>query len=113
MKLLIITAIKVFDKDVKQMLKQADVKTFSYKAVTGFKDISEESIESNWFGSEINENDSILYYAFVQDVDAFFTKVNSFNAKQETLSNIHVAVLNIENTIKKVKSHRIRETLKR
>jgi hypothetical protein len=98
MKLLIITAIKVFDKDVKQMLKQADVKTFSYKAVTGFKDISEESIESNWFGSEINENDSILYYAFVQvgNVDAFFAKVNSFNAKQETLSNIHVAVLNIE-----------------
>jgi hypothetical protein len=42
-----------------------------------------------------------------------FLKVNSFNAKQETLSNIHVAVLNIENTInKKVKSHRIRETLK-
>jgi hypothetical protein len=49
----------------------------------------------------------------IWNVDAFFTKVNSFNAKQETLSNIHVAVLNIENTIiKKVKSHRIRETLK-
>jgi hypothetical protein len=62
MKLLIITAIKVFDKDVKQMLKSRR-KTFSYKA--GFKDISEESIESK-FGSEINENDSILYYAFVQ-----------------------------------------------
>jgi hypothetical protein len=34
-----------------------------------------------------------------------FLKVNSFNAKQETLSNIHVAVLNIENTIKKKLNH--------
>jgi hypothetical protein len=31
MKLLIITAIKVFDKDVKQMLKQADVKPLATK----------------------------------------------------------------------------------
>ena len=39
MKLLIITAITAFDKDIKKMLKQADVKTFTYKDVTGFKDI--------------------------------------------------------------------------
>jgi hypothetical protein len=41
MKLLIISAIRAFDKDIK-MLKQADVKTFTYKEVTGSKDISEK-----------------------------------------------------------------------
>ena len=91
MKLLIITAIKVFYKDVKQMLKQADEKSFSCKAVTGFTDIIEESIESNWFRSEINENDSKGYYAFVK-----VGNVDAFNEKQETLSNIHVEVLNIK-----------------
>ncbi|SEA42299.1 hypothetical protein SAMN05443667_104158 [Flavobacterium gillisiae] len=98
MKLLIITAIAEFDAAVKKMLKQAEVKTFTYKAVTGFKDISEESIESNWFGSEMNENDSILYYAFVkkENVDTLIEKINEFNVIQESLSNIHVAVLNIE-----------------
>jgi nitrogen regulatory protein PII len=98
MKLLIITAIKAFDAAIKKMLKQAEVKTFTYKAVTGFKDISEESIESNWFGTEMNENESILYYAFVkkENVDTLIEKINEFNAIQESLSNIHVAVLNIE-----------------
>jgi nitrogen regulatory protein PII len=98
MKLLIITAIKAFDKDIKKMLKQADVKTFTYKEVTGFKDLSEEAIESNWFGSEINKNESMLYYAFVkkENVDLFFELVNKFNISQETLSHVHIAVLNIE-----------------
>ncbi|WP_395056254.1 hypothetical protein [Flavobacterium sp.] len=98
MKLLIITAIADFDKDIKKMLKQASVKTFTYKEVKGFNDILEESIESNWFGSEMNENESILYYAFVkkENVDLFFELVNGFKKKQESLSTIHVAVLNIE-----------------
>lgn len=98
MKLLIITAITAFDKDVKKMLKQASVKTFTYKAVKGFTDLSEEAIESNWFASEMNENESVLYYAFVkkENVDLFFDLVNEFNRKQQSLSNIHVAVLNIE-----------------
>ena len=66
MKLLIITAISTFEKDIKKMLKQAEVKTFSYKEVKGYKDISEEALENNWFASEINETESILFYAFVK-----------------------------------------------
>lgn len=98
MKLLIITGISAFEKDIKGMLKRAEVKSFSYKEVTGYKDIFEEAIESNWFASEINETESILFYAFVkkENVDLLFDLVSSFNEKQETLSHIHVAVLNIE-----------------
>ena len=98
MKLLIITAIAEFDAAIKKMLKQSDVKTFTYKTVTGFKDLSEEAIESNWFGSESNENESILYYAFVkkEKVDSFFELINTFNTEQKTATNVHVAVLNIE-----------------
>ena len=46
----------------------------------------------------MNENESILYYAFVkkENVDLFFDFVNEFNRKQQSLSHIHVAVLNIE-----------------
>jgi hypothetical protein len=98
MKLLIITAIAAFDKDIKKMLKLADVKTFTYKEVIGFKDLSGEAIESNWFGNENNECESVLYYAFIkkEKVDPFFELVNEFNGEQESLSNIHIAVLNIE-----------------
>lgn len=101
MKLLIITAVIAFEKDIKQILKQANVKTFTYKEVKGFNDISEEAIESNWFSAELNETESILFYAFVKkdNVDKLFDLVTEFNEKQETLSKIHVAVLNIEKSI--------------
>jgi nitrogen regulatory protein PII len=98
MKLLIITAISAFEKDIKKILKQAEIKTFSYKEVKGYKDISEQAVENNWFASEINETESILFYAFVkkENVDPLFDLVSSFNSKQETVSHIHIAVLNIE-----------------
>ncbi len=98
MKLLIITAIQEFEKEIKMILKNANVKTYSFKKVTGFKDISEESLENNWFAAEINETESILFYAFVpkENVDQVFDLVSEFNKKQESLSHIHLAMLNIE-----------------
>jgi hypothetical protein len=98
MKLLLITSIADFEKDIKKMLQKANVTTYSFKEVTGYRDISEEAIENNWFASELNETESILFYAFVkkENVDPLFNLVNEFNAAQESLSHIHVAVLNIE-----------------
>jgi hypothetical protein len=98
MKLLIINAISAFEKDIKLILKKADVKTFTYKEVRGYHDISAEAIESNWFASEINETDSLLFYAFVkkENVDKLFGFVANFNENQKMVSKIHVAVLNIE-----------------
>lgn len=98
MKLLIITAIKEFEKDVLKILKKGEVKTFTYKEVKGFKDLSEEDIEKNWFASEMNVNESILFYAFVkkENVDAVFELVKTFNNQQESMSQIHLASLNIE-----------------
>ena len=98
MKLLIITAVLDFEKDIKAMLKKSHVKTFTYKEVRGFTDLSEEAIESNWFATDMNETESILFYAFVkkENIDQLFDLVKEFNAKQETKSKIHIAVLNIE-----------------
>jgi hypothetical protein len=98
MKLLILTAIESFEKEIKMILKKANVKIYSFKKVTGFKDISEVAIENNWFATEINETKSILFYAFVrkENVDLCFDLVTDFNTKQKSLSHIHIAILNIE-----------------
>jgi nitrogen regulatory protein PII len=98
MKLLLITAVAEFENEVKQILKKALVKTYSYKAVVGYRNTSEDAIGSNWFGTEMNENESIMFYAFVQkeNVDIVCNSVKEFNSKQETLSHIHVVTLNIE-----------------
>ncbi len=98
MKLLLITSIQEFEKDIKQILKKASVKSFSYKAVKGFKDNSGDELESNWFASTVQENESVLFYAFVpiENVNIVFDLTEKFNEKQETISHIHIAVLNIE-----------------
>jgi hypothetical protein len=98
MKLLIITAITAFENDIKAMLQKANISTYTFSNVTGFRDISEEAMKSNWFALEMNETESILFYAFVrkENVMLFFNLVNEFNVSQETQSHIHVAELNIE-----------------
>ena len=98
MKLLLITAVREFEKDIKQMLKNTQVKSFSYQDVKGFKDNSEDALEANWFATNIQETESILFYAFVKEekIDELFDRVKEFNNQQVTESNIHLAVLNIE-----------------
>jgi hypothetical protein len=98
MKLLIITAVSAFEKEIKQILKKAQVTSYSFKEVTGYKDISEDGIETNWFATEINETQSLLFYAFVKNgnVEILFDLISKFNEIQKTASKIHVAVLNIE-----------------
>lgn len=98
MKLLIITTITDFKKEVKQILKKANVITYSYREVTGFRDSTEDAVETNWFATEMNENESILFYAFVSDenVQAIFDDIEEFNKNQKFLSKIHVVVTNIE-----------------
>ncbi len=98
MKLVIINAIQEFDPIIKQILKQAQVHTFSYRSVIGYRDSSDDALENNWFASEMHETESVLFYAFVpsEQVDPLFELVTSFNQSQTTISQIHLAVLNIE-----------------
>ena len=86
------------EKDIKQILKKAQVKSFSYKDVKGFKDNSEDALEANWFATNMQETESVLFYAFVKEdkVDGLFDMVKEFNTDQVSKSHIHVAVLSIE-----------------
>lgn len=98
MKLLLITAIAEFGKEVKQILKNAQVKNYSYQEVVGYRNATQDALNSNWFGTEMNENESIMFYAFVEkeNVDLVFDAVTEFNSKQESQSHIHTTILNIE-----------------
>lgn len=98
MKLIIITAIREFDTEVKKQLKKAEVTTFSFKNVSGYRDNSNDALESNWFSGEMNTTESTLFFAFVpaDNVEKLFEGIRVFNAKQETLSHIHIAALNVE-----------------
>lgn len=98
MKLIIVTAITAFENDIKTILKKAGVKMYSYSETTGYCDVSDTAKTDNWFASEVNETESILFYAFVREEnsDAIFNLISEFNTVQESQSHIHLAVLNIE-----------------
>ena len=62
MKLLLITAIEEFEKDVINILKNSGVKAFSYQSVKGFKNDKNEM--KNCFGKDDIAVDSLLITVF-------------------------------------------------
>jgi hypothetical protein len=98
MKLVLLTAAQSFKREIQHLLKQSGVKTYSYRDVTGFKDVSEEALASNWFGSEMNENESIAFYAMVpfESLDKLYDLIIAFNQELETQSKVHLATFSIE-----------------
>lgn len=98
MKLVIITAVAEFDNDVKQILKEAEVKKFSYQEVKGHKESTNAEIEANWFARETMEVESTMFHVFMESerVDKLLALISRFNEQQKTVSSIHFAVLNIE-----------------
>ncbi|MFN8251669.1 MAG: hypothetical protein U0V75_07270 [Ferruginibacter sp.] len=101
MKLLTLTVVKAFEKDVKKMLIHTGVKAFTFMNVTGYRDASADSVDDNWFASETNETDSLLFWAFVpgETVVKVEAAILHFNAKQTTASRIHLSILPIEKSI--------------
>ncbi|MEP0365979.1 MAG: hypothetical protein ABJN36_10860 [Cyclobacteriaceae bacterium] len=98
MKLLLITAVREFEKDIKQILKKAGVRSFSYQQVIGHHDAEGETIDGNWFAGEAAEFDSVLFHAFVADelTDIVFERVKSFNDSLTEQSHIHIAQTDIQ-----------------
>ncbi|SDG35094.1 polysaccharide deacetylase family protein [Epilithonimonas hungarica] len=97
MKLLLITAIEEFENDVINILKHSGVKSFSYQSVKGYR--NDENEMSNWFGKDEIAVNSLLFTVFsdCNCVDDIYKNVNEFNQKQKTVSQIHIATINLEN----------------
>lgn len=97
MKLLLITAIKEFESEIKQILKHSGVKSFSVQPVKGYKNNPESKLD-NWFGTDDVGIESLLFTVFVdcECVDEIYIKANEFNMKQESLSHIHVTTVALE-----------------
>ncbi|MCG2792035.1 hypothetical protein [Chryseobacterium sp. SC28] len=99
MKLLLITAVEEFEKDVKTILKHSGVKAFSYQSVKGYKNNGDEL--ENWFPKDYVSIDSLLFTVFVIDdiVDEIYKSVEDFNSKQEIVSQVHIAIISLEKSI--------------
>jgi hypothetical protein len=100
MKLVLITSVNQFKKQIQKILKNCNIQNYSFQDVVGHKDISSVADRGNWFVGDRFESHSITFFAIVPSgvIDSLFEEVERFNSNLESLSRIHLSILNIEKT---------------
>ncbi|GGG51180.1 hypothetical protein [Bizionia arctica] len=101
MKLVIVTAVEEFQKDVLKLFKNANIENFSSSDIDGYKNGSSVLMASNWFSGEKGGNESSLFFSFTEDsnIDVLFSLIKEFNASLETNNPIKAVVVPIEKYI--------------
>jgi len=101
MKLVIVTAVEQYQKDVLKLFKKADIKNFSSSEIDGHKNGSSLLMASNWFSAEKGGNESSMFFSFTEDenIDVLFKLIKEFNASLETNNPLKAIVVPIEKFI--------------
>jgi nitrogen regulatory protein PII len=98
MKLIVVTAIREFESEIKKSLLDSGIKSFSHTHVTGYRHSSLEAVSTNWFASEMDETESVIFYAIAPDENAniVFSRIQMYNESVGTRSKVHIVILNTE-----------------
>ncbi|TVZ14737.1 hypothetical protein [Maribacter sp. MAR_2009_72] len=101
MKLLIVTVVEEFEKDIIRLFKKADIESFSGSDIEGYKNNTTLVRTSNWFPSEKSGVQSSLLFSFTEDenIELLFTLIRSFNKNLDTNNPIKAVVVPIEKSI--------------
>lgn len=101
MKLVIVTAVDEFQKNVLKLFRTANIKNFSSSDIDGHKNGSSVLMASSWFPGEKFGNESRLFFSFAEgeNIDSLFELLKDFNSKLETNNPIKAVVVPIEKFI--------------
>ena len=101
MKLLIVTVVDEFQKEILQLFKKANIESYCGSDIEGYKNASSFMMNSSWFPSEKGGAESSMFFSFTEDekINSFFSLVEHFNKNLETSNPIHAVVVPIERSI--------------
>ncbi|MBT8304733.1 MAG: hypothetical protein KJP09_09715 [Bacteroidia bacterium] len=101
MKLVIVTAVDEYKKEVIKLFKNAEIENFSESDIEGFKTSKSGNLGSNWFASERSGADSEMFFSFSEErkVDKLFKLIKEFNENLDTNNPIKAVVVPIEKFI--------------
>ncbi|PIB39340.1 hypothetical protein [Maribacter sp. 4G9] len=101
MKLLIVTVVEEFDKDILALFKKAKIDSYSGSDIDGYKNIAPMVRTASWFPSEKGGVESSLFFSFTEDenIDMLFGLIKEFNKTLETSNPIKAVVVPIEKSI--------------
>ncbi|NJW52429.1 hypothetical protein [Salinimicrobium oceani] len=101
MKLLIVTSVVAFQKDVLKLFKKANIEAFSSSEIDGYMNGNNLVATQSWFPGEKGGNESSMFFSFTDEdkISSFFSTVREFNNKLETNNPIRAVVVPIEQSI--------------
>lgn len=101
MKLVLVTAVEEFRKDVIKLFKKAKIECFSESEIDGYKLPNAVMVSSNWFGTERSVNESVMFFSFTDEshIETLFELIMGFNKTLETNNPIHAVIVPIEKSI--------------
>lgn len=101
MKLVIVTSVEEFQKDVLRLFKNADIHNLSSSDIDGYKNGSSVLMTSSWFPGEKFGDESRLFFSFTEDenINILFRLIQEFNSTLETNNAVRAVVVPIERSI--------------
>ena len=101
MKLLIVTVVEQFEKDILRLFKKANIENFSGSDIDGYKNPAAKVRTASWFPSEKGGVESSLFFSFTDEknIDVLFGLIEEFNKNLVTNNPIKAVVVPIEKFI--------------
>jgi hypothetical protein len=101
MKLLIVTAVEEFEKEILRLFKKASIESFSGSDIDGYKNHTSLVRTASWFPIEKSGLESSMFFSFTEDknIDTLFDLIKEFNQNLETNNPIKAVVVPIEKSI--------------
>ncbi|MGI0106169.1 hypothetical protein [Salinimicrobium sp. WS361] len=101
MKLLIVTSVVAFQKDVLNLFKKANIEAFSSSEIDGYKNGNNLIATQSWFPGEKGGNESLMLFSFTEEekITELFKYLKEYNEKLETNNPVRAVVLPVEQSI--------------
>ena len=98
MKLLIVTSLKEYQKEVATIFDHAGIKVFSVSETKGFKEDHGVNLLDSWFSSGKEYFDSIFLFSFTNEASAESTMelIKAYNEENKTKFPIRAFIVPVE-----------------
>ncbi len=101
MKLLIITSIDEYKKDICKLFKESNIEIYSTMDIEGHKLLSHKNNQDNWFSDHRETYKSKLHFSFTSEnlADNILKKIENYNKEKAYQNPVKAVVLDIEKFI--------------
>lgn len=101
MKLLLITSVKEFQKDICSLFKKCKIDVYSTSEISGHKLQKPTNIQDNWFSAHRDTYDSTMFFTFTSEelIDEMLKEVKAYNEDKGSNNPVKAIVMNIEKNV--------------